>query len=281
MKFLEYRFNQPSSASVQDMLIAFLDSEGFTGILETAGALLAYLPEKDRKDDEFNALLKNLLPDEAMKFDCHPVPDVNWNARWESEFQPIEIDGAVRVRASFHAIDTAFQYDIIIDPRMSFGTGHHQTTRLMIRAILDEVMTGKVVLDLGSGTGVLAILAMKRSAKQVVAADVDEWSYRNCLENIQANDCGGIEVFLGGMENVSQRSYDVILANINRNVLLDLMPLFSKQLNPGGSLLLSGIMENDQKVLQEKALECGFRRVGSYQEGEWVANSFKSILQSD
>ncbi len=277
MIILEYKFNYPSSVSITEMLIALLDGEGFTGILEAEDTLLAYLPEAERNDDRLNALLNTLSEgSETMEFDCHPVPEMNWNAKWESEFQPIEIDQSVQVRASFHDRKTTFDYDIVIDPRMSFGTGHHQTTRMMIRAILNTDMTDKEVLDLGSGTGVLAILACKRSAKHVVAADIDEWSYRNCLDNIQTNNCGGIEVVLGGMEKVSHRFYDVILANINRNVLMELMPLFRKQLNPGGSLLLSGIMWHDQKALEERALEYGFKKEGSYREGEWQAISFRS-----
>jgi ribosomal protein L11 methyltransferase len=272
MKTLEYRIVGVTRTSDLEILLAFLNEAGYTGFVETEEELIAYIPEDQKNEEILNAVLakvseKNRLPE----FHCRTVPDVNWNAEWESSFQPIRIEHAVSIRASFHERDGASEHDLVIDPKMSFGTGHHETTRLMIRAMLGLPLKGKTVLDLGCGTGVLGILASKLEADAVLAMDIDEWACRNTRENVETNQCHNVEILQGSIDDLSTEQFHVILANINRNVLLEIMGKFDRLLIGEGILLLSGVMMSDRDLIVEAASGEGFDLVGEFFERNWCA----------
>ncbi len=267
MPYLEYTFGNFGSEEKKEILIAILDSKGYSGFIESDDFLIAYLPEDMKDESDLRDLTYRL--DSKISFKSSDVPQVNWNAKWESEFQPVNIDGIVKIRASFHEKDASFLYDLLIDPKMSFGTGHHETTRMMVRSMLKLEFSEKKVLDMGSGTGILAILASKMGADSVIAMDIDEWAYKNCLENVKNNECSNVEVILGSGAQLPREKYHIILANINRNVLLDTMDIFYKLLNREGSLVLSGIMQQDLDPLKQAAVKSGFSERSSMFENKW------------
>jgi ribosomal protein L11 methyltransferase len=270
MIYLEYSFNKPDIDLKQEVFIALLNEEGYEGFLESDDYLKVYLPENLKDEIRLSKIL-NQISDEKyqISYSCTLIPEKNWTEQWESDFQPIEIDDEVRIRASFHDLDKRFNYDLLIDPKMSFGTGHHSTTRLMIRAMLEHDFNALRVLDMGCGTGVLGILASKMGASSVIAIDIDEWSYRNSLENVKNNLCANIEVYIGNIDQALKKKCDIILANINRNVLLADMTAYYNILDRNGVLILSGIMEHDLKIILESARKNGFLETKVFSENQW------------
>jgi ribosomal protein L11 methyltransferase len=270
MNYLEYSFNKPDIDLKQEVFIALLNEEGYEGFLESDDYLKVYLPENQKDEIRLNEIL-NLISNANHQppYTCMLIPEKNWNEQWESDFQAIEIGTDVRIRASFHVIDKRFNYDLLIDPKMSFGTGHHSTTRLMIRAMLGHDFRALRVLDMGCGTGVLGILASKMGASSVLAIDIDEWSYHNSLENVKNNHCRNIEVCLGDIDQAQKERYDIILANINRNVLLADMTVYFSILERYGVLILSGIMEHDLEIILESARKYGFSVNKVFNENQW------------
>ena len=244
--------------------------DGFTDPNGTIGELKAYV-----HSDRFNeAALSRLLtlrdPHVSVNWTSIEIADRNWNAEWESSFQPVEVDGTVRIRADFHAAKPGFAHEIVITPRMAFGTGHHATTRLMVQAMLRLDVKGKEVCDLGCGTGVLAILAERMGAKAVRAIDIDRGAVDNAQDNVGRNGCHAITVEKGDARSLSGQGYDAILANIERNVLLHAMPMLAHALNPGGALFLSGFVPGDRHLLEQSALDHGLELAERLQEGEWA-----------
>jgi len=271
MDYLEYKINVRDQHADPEILIAFLSEAGYEGFVESGNFLVAYLPA-NLKDEE---LLREILEQSGTNdYSVELLPDKNWNEVWESDFHPIEIDDQVKIRASFHPYDPAFRHDILIDPKMSFGTGHHETTRLMIKAMLATEFNEKNVLDMGCGTGILAILASKLGAAEILAVDIDEWAYSNARDNIQRNNCKGIVVRQGDIALVNDFSFDVLLANINRNVLLQDMDHYFSMLTAGGELILSGIMIQDESTIFERATNSGFSFEKVEQEGKWKMMRF-------
>lgn len=263
--------------------------EGFTHPKGASGELKAWI-RSDRYDE---AALRNLLalrdPHATITYESEEIADRNWNAEWESSFQPVEVDGKVLIRADFHAARPGFSHEIVITPRMAFGTGHHATTRMMVRAMLALAedqgdgppafrWEGRTVCDLGAGTGVLAILAERLGARAVAAIDNDPGAVENARLNCGMNGCAAVVVEKGDAAALEGRRFDAILANIERNVLLDAMPTMSAALNPGGVLFLSGFVLGDRHMLAQRAKECGLiiaermqaasSRTGG--EGEWA-----------
>jgi ribosomal protein L11 methyltransferase len=198
------------------------------------------------------------------------IEQENWNATWEQNFNPILVGGVCAVRAPFHE-KTEVAYDIVIEPKMSFGTGHHETTHMMLQHILDHDFWGKAVLDMGSGTGVLAILAEKKGAKAVDAVDFDNWCYLNALENVERNNCKNIRVYEGDAALLKGKKYDIILANINRNILLEDLPHYVKCLNTNGLLFLSGFYKEDIIAISAKCGELGLKFEKNLEKNNWVA----------
>ncbi|KAB2826999.1 MAG: 50S ribosomal protein L11 methyltransferase, partial [Paludibacter sp.] len=206
-----------------------------------------------------------------IQYEIINVDQINWNEEWEKHyFEPIVIGDKCVIHSSFHTDVPQAEYDIVIDPKMSFGTGHHETTSLMIEEILSVDLNGKLVLDMGCGTAVLAILAAKRGAKPVIAIDIDPWCTENSAENIQTNGVNWIQIELGGAEKLKTVKADVIFANINRNILLEDMKQYSASLNEGGVLYMSGFYTADIPVLEEEMNHNGLKLISSREKNNWA-----------
>lgn len=245
------KLNPPQPAA--EIFIAALAEIGFESFEETEDGLNAYVRSDQWNPEDFREIPYWSMPDCEISHTITEIEAENWNAVWEASYQPIRLGNRCAVRASFHPEpDPPVEHDLVITPKMSFGTGHHQTTWLMLDMLLDMQLDNVSVLDMGTGTGVLAILAAKKGANPVTAIDIDTWSIENCTENINRNGHPEIEVGLGDASVISG-SFDVIIANINKNVLLADIPVYAKFLNPRGHLLLSGFFESDVQDL----LECG------------------------
>ncbi|HET8838853.1 MAG TPA: 50S ribosomal protein L11 methyltransferase [Flavobacteriaceae bacterium] len=256
-----------------DILIAELGELGFESFVEEENGVTAYIPSKN----SFPEILKNVSilnsPQFQISYTTEEIQPVNWNEEWEKNFQPINIDGICYIRAPFHPkIET--RYDIVIEPKMSFGTGHHATTWLMARYILKEDFKEKTVLDMGCGTGVLAILAEKKGAEKLDAIDIDRWCYENTMENVERNDCTKTTVYEGDAKVLKGKQYDIILANINRNILLEDLPIYVQSLNRTGSLFLSGFYVEDLKIIQDKCQNLGLLYESCKVKDNWVAVKF-------
>ncbi len=273
MTFMEVKFNIEPIEPARDILMAELSELGYDSFEEDEDGLKAYI-EKERFD---STKIRSLyvLNDRHFKisFDSSELPDTNWNAEWEKSYAPIDIDSKILVRALFHPPSDHHEYDILIDPRMSFGTGHHSTTRLMLRNALQKDLEDKTVLDMGCGTAVIAIFCKMCGAKDVLAMDIDENCVRNSMENCIMNHVE-IDVQKGEAHSLNGLQFDIIFANINRNVLLEDMVRYTDSLNDNGTLVISGFYEQDIKVLREKARSCGMEFINKAQELEWCALEF-------
>jgi ribosomal protein L11 methyltransferase len=262
----------------QDLLIAELADIGFNTFEDTANGFSAFI--------DFDSYSQQQLTDVLVTFDgqfeyTYTVTEIaaeNWNEEWEKNFEPLIIDQRCYVRATFHTPQPQYQYEIVIDPKMAFGTGHHQTTTMMMQYILDADVKGKVILDMGCGTGILAILAAKMGASAVTAIDNDEVCYLSAIENAALNNIPVINVSCGGKETIPDDSYDVILANINRNILLDQIPVYATVLKKGAEIYFSGFYESPDLDMIRIACEtqniqyCDHKKIG-----DWVATRFKML----
>ncbi len=270
--YLAYYFKvQPLSPAVE-ILIAELGEAGFESFVETDEGVNAYI----QKEEWHDSILKNiqiLNSDEfEISFTSEEIAQTNWNAEWEKNFNPIIVDDTCTVRAPFHEVPKT-EYDIIIEPKMSFGTGHHETTHMMIQHILQNDFDGKTVLDMGCGTGILAILAEMKGAKHVDAIDIDNWCYQNSIENVERNNCDRIEVFEGDLSLLTEQ-YDIILANINRNILLKDIMTYNEHLNKGGMLFVSGFYDNDVQMIEKVCSEGMLKLVKKLERHNWVSLKF-------
>ena len=273
MAWVELSFTFQPLDPYRDILIAELSELGFGSFVEDEEGLKAYIEEKDFDVQIIRSLYIIRDPKLKIVHEHRTLEEKNWNAEWESEYEPIEIGEDVRVRASFHARSEVFAYDILIDPRMSFGTGHHATTRLMLVNTFSKDLNGLNVLDMGCGTAVIAILAKMKGAGSVSAVDIDDNCVRNSKENIALNHVE-IDVQKGGVELISSMSFNIIFANINRNILLADMSEYASALNSEGTLVISGFYKEDIEVLTEKAKQCGMEFVAKAQEAEWCSVEF-------
>lgn len=263
-----------------DILTAELAELGYESFVETDEGLNAYITEPDFDEAAVQQLVARYAPQTAIAYTVSSLEKRNWNAEWERDYEPIEVAGRVRVRASFHQKVDSFQYDIIINPKMSFGTGHHETTAMMIEQQLGLDFAGKTVLDVGCGTGILAILAAKMGAKAVLAFDIEEWAVENARENADLNNCPQLTVFQGTIANINPPDnvldwtpslFDVVLANINRNVLLAEIPVYTDLIKPGGYLLVSGFYEQDAVDIERRAVGVGLRPVSGMRTNQWTS----------
>ncbi len=277
MEYLELRAENISGENpLFDELAAFLAEIGFDSFNDDGNVLLAYIPSRDFEADKLHSEIPQLLHD-RFSFTWQIIPDQNWNAVWEENFQPVFIDDRCYIRAPFHPVMPGAEVEVVIEPKMSFGTAHHETTALMIRYSLDIDFSNKTVLDTGCGTGVLAILAAKRNAKAVDAIDIDEWAYNNSIENTERNKTPQINVYLGDASLLIYKEYDIILANINRNILLNDIPVYEKSLNKDGLLYLSGFYLEDLDAISKKCVESGLQYVSHKEENRWVAACFMKV----
>lgn len=273
MPVFEYRFPRPEKLSDAEKLIAQLDFSGFSGFQELEDHILAYVEGESLSNPPISLTeLSSLTEIGEDSVTIVPMEDQNWNATWEQEFEPIIVDKRLRVRAHFHPRESAYEHDLVITPKMSFGTGHHETTRMMMRFLLQTSVNGVEVLDMGSGTAILAVLACRLGAKSVIAVDNDPWAFENGKENILRNNCSDvIEPLLGTVKSVSERKFDLILANINRNIILKDLGRYRTLMKERGTLILSGIMNNDLPIIIKEAQKFGFQPNQELQEGSWSA----------
>lgn len=259
----------------QDMLINTLGEVGFDTFEELEFGFKAYIPV-----DDFNEakLIEAIAPYRDMftfSYEVTLIPQKNWNEVWESNFEPITIGDKIFVRATFHQSKPEFEYEIIIDPKMAFGTGHHQTTSMMLELMLENELADKNVLDMGCGTGILAIMASKLGANKITAIDYDPVCFESTLENAQLNHINNITALCGSKEVIPQEQYDTILANINRNILLDQIPRYSEVLKHDGELYLSGFYEHpDLDIIMDEARKFGLKYIIHKNNNGWVAAKF-------
>ena len=256
-----------------DVLAALLCEAGFESFEQTETGVVAYAPSGDFAEEKVAEALRGFEFTSRIEWIHEYVEGRDWNEEWEKNyFKPIRIGNDCLIRASFHEPEPGYTYTIIIDPKMAFGTGNHETTFLMISWMLEEQLAGKRLLDMGCGTAVLAILARMKGAEKVVAIDIDEWAYTNALENIRLNHTAEIEVALGGAERIAAFApFEVIFANINRNILLQDMRHYAEALQPAGQLFMSGFYLEDLPVIAEECQRNGLRVEGYKERHNWVA----------
>lgn len=257
--------------SMREILIARLAVEGYDGFEEMDDALHAYIPTNDFELET----LQLLAAEYQFPYTVEAIGEQNWNAEWEKNFQPVLVDDFCTVRADFHQLDVATTYEIIITPKMSFGTGHHATTRMMVANMRYIDFARKSVLDFGTGTGILAILAEKMGATDIAAIDNDEWAYENTKENIGRNACRHIIASHGSLEQLPPRHYDVVLANINRHILLNYMQDMYMLTNSGGKVLISGLLTEDEPVIRLSAEQAGYKYVKTDSYNNWICIEYE------
>ncbi len=261
---------------LKEIITAELCHLGYESFLDTSDGFRAYQPVKNHDPAMLNLLLERYTL--STDFKCKKLTDRNWNEIWEQSFEPIEIGDQCRIRASFHLQKHRFPYEIIIDPKMSFGTGHHESTRQMIQFQLGLDHRGKSILDAGCGTGILSILAEQKGAKQVLALDTDPQAVSNTVENMVLNCAKKIKVKEGSIGDLSINStFDLILANINRNVLLVEIDLYRQHLNKSGLLVLSGFYTYDSVCIVKKCTDNAFKIKNQTEENQWACLLLETI----
>ncbi len=271
--YIGYDFKVKPLQPGTEILIAELGYAGFESFVETKEGVTAYIQKEEWREDILEDILILKSEEFEITFTFEDIEQTNWNEEWEKNFNPIVVDELVTVRAPFHEKPDT-KYDLIIEPKMSFGTGHHETTHMMIQHILKNDFKGKSVLDMGCGTGVLAIMAEKVGATQLDAIDIDNWCYLNSLENVERNDCHNISVYEGDVKLLDGKSYDSIIANINRNVLLADIFEYSKCLNKNGTLFLSGFYKEDIPLIEAECNKNMLKLNEIIERGQWVSIKF-------
>ena len=271
--YIAYHFSVKPLEPAREILVAELGMNGFESFVDTKNGVTAYIQKKDWREDILEEIHILNSDEFVFEYEVEDIKPTNWNAEWEKNFNPIIVDDIVTVRAPFHEKPNT-KFDIIIEPKMSFGTGHHETTFMMIQHILKNDFKEKSVLDMGCGTAVLAILAEKRGAKYLDAIDIDTWCYENSLENIERNNCHRINVYKGDSELIKNKTYDIILANINRNVLIKDIEIYAKCLNPNGQLFLSGFYKEDITMIENTCQTNLLKLEDSFEKNNWVALKF-------
>jgi ribosomal protein L11 methyltransferase len=271
MDYIHYAFQLEPAQPAADILAADLGERGFESFVERPDGLDAYIQENLDHPEILSDLMIYNLPNVQHAVTRIHVKQVNWNAEWEKQFDPVVVDDYCLLRAPFHAPRPDLPCEIVMQPRMAFGTGHHATTYLMIRLLMGLDLNNKRVIDMGCGTSVLAIFAKKHGASTTIAIDIDEWATQNSVEHIQVNDCATIDIRLGGAEILQGLIADVFIANINRNILLADMAAYAPCVAPGGTLLLSGFYEADVPILVKEASQHHFNLQEQQTKDGWVA----------
>lgn len=273
MNYIELQVEFEEIHPWRDIMIAFLEQRGFDGFVETKTGLKSYISESAFKDLDVREVEQH---QGVVSVEQSLIEDQNWNAKWEENFDPVFVEDKLVIRAPFHPENLAAKMSITIQPQMSFGTGHHQTTWLISKKLFDMNLEGQEILDMGTGTGVLAILAEKLGASYVFAPDIDEWSFRNAQENVALNNCEKIEIALGDDQTIVGKTFDVIIANINKNVLIEHFSVYSESLKPEGKMLISGFFETDRYDLEKAAAEHGFIFEDIETKDEWAMMQFRA-----
>ena len=279
MKYYEITTTFSDIFPWKEIFVSLLAEEGCESFAdgETEDVLLAYIAENNYNEDNIKALFEQYHSQTEIHYSIYEVEQQNWNALWESNYEPVLIAERCFIRAPFHDSNLAAEYEIVIEPKMSFGTAHHETTALMIELLLEENLQNKSVLDMGAGTGVLAILSHLRGANPITAIDNDEWAYLNNLENNTRNNAEAIQVKLGDASLLSDhKKFDVIIANINRNILLNDLPAYVNVLNDNGIIFLSGFyVGEDFEMITKKCYSLGLLFVVHKEKNNWCAAKFE------
>ena len=268
----------PNEEVATDVLAALLAEVGFESFVPNEEGLEAYVPHNLYDESNITAVVENFpLEGYTITYSSEFIEGEDWNAEWEKNyFQPIVLGEECVIHSTFHTDVPKARYDILIDPKMAFGTGYHQTTCHMLRAILASDMNGKSVLDMGCGTALLAILARKHGATDVVAIDIDEFAYENAKENVVLNNTPDIEVRLGGADAIKEDDcFDYVIANINRNILLADMVNYVRCMHSGSQIFISGFYTEDMEVLKEEAARHGLRYIGYAEDNRWAMMRFE------
>ena len=268
--YIGYHFNiEPRDLGIE-ILMAELEETAFESFMETENGMDAFVQKELWSDTILNdiAILSN--NEFTISYTFEEIEQVNWNEEWEKNFEAIDVDGTCHVRAPFHS-KTDAQFDIVIEPKMSFGTGHHETTHMMIQHLLDMEVAGMKTLDMGCGTAILAILAEMKGAKPIDAIDIDNWCYLNSIENAERNNCTQITVYEGDAALLKDQKYDIIIANINRNILLNDMQAYVSCLNPKGTILFSGFYNEDIPFIDASCAKNGLTFVKKLERNNWVS----------
>jgi ribosomal protein L11 methyltransferase len=268
--YLGFHFKVEPKELGSEILVAELGELPFESFIESNFGVIAYIQKQFWTENILEDLHILSSPEFVVSYTIEEIEQVNWNEEWEKNFEAIEVDGICHVRAPFHP-KTEAEYDIVIEPKMSFGTGHHETTHMMIQHLLETDVAGKKTLDMGCGTAILAILAEMKGAQPIDAIDIDNWCYLNSIENVERNNCSQITVYEGEADLLKGKQYDVIIANINRNILLNDMQSYVDCLNKNGILLLSGFYNEDIPFIDASCTENGLTYVKKFERNNWVS----------
>ena len=271
--YLGYHFTIEPKELGSEILIAELGELPFESFVESEFGVTAFIQKQLWTTSILDDIFVLNSPQFTISYTIEEIDQVNWNEEWEKNFDPIDVDGKCHVRAPFHP-KTKAEYDIIIEPKMSFGTGHHETTHMMIQHLLEIDVTNMKTLDMGCGTAILAILAEMKGAQPIDAIDIDNWCFLNSIENAERNNCKHISVYEGDASLLIDQCYDLIIANINRNILLNDMQSYVDCLNKNGVLLLSGFYEEDIPYIEASCIEKGLKFVKRIQRNNWVSLKF-------
>ena len=276
MNYIEYDFTVSPTEMGAEILMAELAEVGFDSFEDTPTGIKAYIPKDSWNEHILQDIYLLSNPEFTISYQITEIEQVNWNEEWEKNFSPIVVEDLCTVRANFHPVPNT-RYDIVITPKMSFGTGHHETTYMMLQQLLPLSLEGTKVLDMGCGTGILAIMAALRGARDITAIDIDPWCVENATENVQQNDCSFITVKEGDVSLIAGEQYNLILANINRNILLSDIPAYTQALLPQGLLLVSGFYEEDLPAIKEKCQQVGLTYLSHIERNRWVSAKFQRL----
>jgi ribosomal protein L11 methyltransferase len=268
--YISYTFKVSPKEPATEILIAELGEVGFESFVENEEGVEAFIQKNDWNAQVLDDIYVLKSGEFQISYEMREIEQTNWNIEWEKNFNPIQVDGLVSIRAPFHE-NPNLKYDIVIEPKMSFGTGHHETTHMMVQHLLDLNVAGKKVLDMGCGTGILAIFAEMKGAKPIDAIDIDNWCYQNSLENVERNNCKHIAVYEGDASLLKDKKYEVIIANINRNILLSDMHIYADCLGENGVILLSGFYKEDIPVIDAEVSKYGLKLDKQIERNNWVA----------
>ncbi len=274
--YLGYHFIIEPKEPGSEILIAELAEKPFESFTETENGISAFIQKELHNDDVLDGIFILKSPEFKITYTIEEIEQVNWNEEWEKNFDPIDVDGKCHVRAPFHPKTNA-AFDIIIEPKMSFGTGHHETTHMMIQHLLETDVNGLKTLDMGCGTAILAILAEMKGAKPIDAIDIDNWCYQNSIENAERNNCKYITVFEGDAKLLHDKKYDLIIANINRNILLNDMQQYVDSLNTNGIILFSGFYDEDFDIINESCTKNGLTFIKKMQKNNWISLKYVNL----
>ncbi|MCG1035934.1 50S ribosomal protein L11 methyltransferase [Polaribacter sargassicola] len=268
--YIEYNFTVTPKEPATEILIAELGNVGFESFVENESGVTAYIQKGEWNEDVLKDIFVLNSNEFSIEYNKKEVEQTNWNQEWEKNFTPIQVDNLVSIRAPFHE-NPNLKYDIVIEPKMSFGTGHHETTHMMVQHLINLDLANKKTLDMGCGTGILAIFAEMKGANPIDAIDIDNWCYENSLENVARNNCKNISVYEGDSSLLNNKKYDVIIANINRNILLMDMEVYTNCLNKNGILLLSGFYKEDISIIDEEVSKYNLKLETFIERNNWVA----------